>query len=401
MVRAEALKRQRRLRRDERRAAAANRGGGTPTASRGGGTPTAEPPDGAPQPPDRDGGTRSRQNRPRTLPRRIRQQTSVSSSAEVAGRAAGDQAGDSDRCSDRAQVAPGKVLLFKECDVCPEMAAIPAGTNLIGSPDTERGRDANEGPQQQIVIAQPFAAGRSEVSFEEWLACVAEGGCNAYRPGDYGWGYGLRPVINVSWTDARAYVAWLSRKTGATYRLLSEAEWEYAARGCVTVCRSTPFWFGMDISNARANYNWRYSYEGSPKARAAAQDRRSLPAEPNPFGLLHMHGNVREWVEDCWNASLAGLPRDGTARTSGDCRSHVLRGGSWADEPKGLRSAERSWEVTAERRAQIGFRVARDAVAMMAAHVVDFGSGCRLAESRAPTAYVPGMQPEIMQARRS
>jgi formylglycine-generating enzyme required for sulfatase activity len=259
----------------------------------------------------------------------------------------------------RAQVAPGKVLLFKECDVCPEMAAIPAGTNLIGSPDTERGRDANEGPQQQIVIAQPFAAGRSEVSFAEWLACVAEGGCNAYRPGDYDWGYGLRPVINVSWADARAYVAWLSRKTGATYRLLSEAEWEYAARGCVTVCRSTPFWFGMDISNARANYDWRYSYEGSPKAAAPRKTLEIYTSEPNPFGLLHMHGNVREWVEDCWNASLAGLPRDGSARTSGDCERHVIRGGSWADEPKGLRSAVRSWDVTTERRAQIGFRVGR------------------------------------------
>jgi len=259
----------------------------------------------------------------------------------------------------RSQVAPGKVLLFKECDVCPAMAAIPAGTNLLGSPDTERGHDVSEGPQQQIVIANAFAAGRSEVSFAEWLACVAEGGCNAYRPGDYDWGYGQRPVINVSWTDARAYVAWLSRKTGATYRLLSEAEWEYAARGCVTVCGSSPFWFGAEISNARANYDWRYSYDGSPKAASPRKTVEIDASEPNPFGLLHVHGNVREWVEDCWNGSLAGLPADGGARMTGDCNSHVVRGGSWADEPKDLRSAARSWEVTAERRAQIGFRVAR------------------------------------------
>jgi formylglycine-generating enzyme required for sulfatase activity len=256
-------------------------------------------------------------------------------------------------------VVPGRVYLFKECDVCPEMAAVPGGTNLIGSPDTERGRDRSEGPQQEIVIAQAFAVGRAEVSFAEWLACVAEGGCNAYRPGDYGWGYGLRPVINVSWTDAQAYVAWLSRKTGATYRLLSEAEWEYAARGCVVACNPSPFWFGAEISNARATYDWRYSYEGSPKALAPRQTVEVLNAEPNPFGLLHMHGNVREWVEDCWNSSLIALPRDGSARMSGDCRSHVVRGGSWADAPKDLRSAARSWEVTAERRAQIGFRVAR------------------------------------------
>jgi formylglycine-generating enzyme required for sulfatase activity len=257
-------------------------------------------------------------------------------------------------------VVPGRVYLFKECDVCPEMAAVPGGTNLIGSPDTERGRDRNEGPQQEIVIAQAFAVGRTEISFAEWLACVAEGGCNAYRPGDYGWGYGLRPVINVSWTDAQAYVAWLSRKTGATYRLLSEAEWEYAARGCVVACNASPFWFGAEISNTRANYDWRYSYEGSPKALAPRQTIEvHHNSDANPFGLLHMHGNVREWVEDCWNGSLTGVPRDGSARRSGDCRSHVVRGGSWADAPKDLRSAARSWEVTAERRAQIGFRVAR------------------------------------------
>jgi formylglycine-generating enzyme required for sulfatase activity len=256
-------------------------------------------------------------------------------------------------------VLPGRVYLFKECDVCPEMAAVPAGTNRIGSPDTEKGRDRNEGPQQEIVIGQAFAVGRAEVSFADWLACVAEGGCNAYRPGDYGWGYGQRPVINVSWTDARAYVDWLSRKTGATYRLLSEAEWEYAARGCVTVCAPSPFWFGAEISNAKANYDWRYSYEGSPKALPPRQTVDVNNAEQNPFGLMHMHGNVREWVEDCWNSSLAGLPRDGSARQSGDCRSHVVRGGSWGDDPKQLRSATRSWEVAGERSAKIGFRVAR------------------------------------------
>jgi formylglycine-generating enzyme required for sulfatase activity len=259
----------------------------------------------------------------------------------------------------RAQVFPGKPYLFQECDICPVMAAVPAGSNLLGSPDYERGHDRNEGPQQEVVIGQPFAVGRSEVSFAEWLACVAEGGCNAYRPGDYGWGYGLRPVINVSWADARAYVEWLSRKTGAEYRLLSEAEWEYAARGCVTTCRSTPFWFGMDISKDRANYDSRFAYENSPKATPLQRTAEILSAEPNSFGLLHIHGNVREWVEDCWNPTLGGLPRDGSARLTGDCQTRVVRGGSWADEPKDLRSASRRWEIVAERRAQIGFRVAR------------------------------------------
>jgi formylglycine-generating enzyme required for sulfatase activity len=244
--------------------------------------------------------------------------------------------------------------------MCPVMAVVPAGSNLVGSPDVEKGRSRDEGPQQAIVIRVPFAVGRAEVAFEEWLACVAEGGCNAYRPGDYEWGYDRRPVINVSWNDAKAYVEWLSKKLGATYRLLSEAEWEYAARGCARPCEATPFWFGGDISKERANYDWRYAYEGSPKALAL---RRTVPVdtgEANPFGLLHMHGNVREWVEDCWNDSLAGLPKDGSARSSGDCRSRVLRGGSWGDEPKDLRSAKRSWEVPNERRAQNGFRVARE-----------------------------------------
>jgi formylglycine-generating enzyme required for sulfatase activity len=252
------------------------------------------------------------------------------------------------------------VHLFKECEHCPVMAVVPAGRSLVGSPDYESGHNGSEGPQQQVVLRQPFAVGRSEVSFDEWLACVTEGGCNAYRPGDYGWGYGKQPVINVSWTDAKAYVEWLARKTGAPYRLLSESEWEYAARGCVSAsCASKPFWFGTDISPARANYDWRYSYDGSPKAQPPRHTVATDASEPNPFGLLHVHGNVREWVEDCWNASLAGLPNDGSARTTGDCDSRVVRGGSWSDEPKDLRSATRSWEVMSERRAQIGFRVAR------------------------------------------
>jgi formylglycine-generating enzyme required for sulfatase activity len=249
---------------------------------------------------------------------------------------------------------------FKECDDCPEMVTAPPGSFLIGSPASEPGRQANEAPQQQIVFAQRFAVGLSTVSFDEWNACVSEGGCNAYRPGDYGWGRGKRPVINVSWDDAKAYVKWLSQKTGAPYRLLSEAEHEYVTRGCTTpTCPSTPFWFGAQISPDRANYDWRYSYNGSPKADPPRRTIATDASVPNPFGLLQVHGNVREWVEDCWNETLAGIPRDGSARLTGDCTSHVLRNGSWKDEPKDLRSAKRSWELANERQAEIGFRVAR------------------------------------------
>jgi formylglycine-generating enzyme required for sulfatase activity len=231
---------------------------------------------------------------------------------------------------------------------------------LIGSPGDESGRSSNEGPQQPVAFRVPFAVGRSEISFEEYLACVAEGGCRADRPGDYDWGYGKQPAINVSWNDAKAYVEWLSKKTRSTYRLLSEAEWEYVARGCARLCESTPFWFGSQISKERANYDWRYAYLGSPKALAR---RRTVPidaADPNPFGLLHVHGNVSEWVEDCWAETLSGLPRDGSPRTSGDCTRRVVRGGSWNDEPKDIRAAKRAWEIVGERRAQIGFRVARE-----------------------------------------
>jgi len=251
-------------------------------------------------------------------------------------------------------------MFFRECDICPVMAVVPAGSNLIGSPREESGRSNNEGPQQPVAFRVPFAVGRSEVSFEEYIACVNEGGCPPGLPGDYGWGYGKQPAINVSWNHAKAYVGWLSRKTGGKYRLLTEAEWEYAARGCARVCDSTPFWFGSDISKARANYDTRIAYLGSPKA-----DRRgsTLPidaSEPNQFGLLHVHGNVAEWVDDCWQENLLGLPPDGAARTDGDCQRRVVRGGSWSDDPKALRSAARSWQVPEERRAQIGFRVARE-----------------------------------------
>jgi formylglycine-generating enzyme required for sulfatase activity len=120
---------------------------------------------------------------------------------------------------------------FRECPVCPQMVVIPAGTYVMGSPESEINRDSDEGSQQQVTIPEPFAAGKFEVTFAEWEACLADGGCNGHRPPDLGWGRGKQPVIIVSWEDARAFVAWLSTKTGRPYRLLSEAEWEYAARG--------------------------------------------------------------------------------------------------------------------------------------------------------------------------
>ncbi len=251
---------------------------------------------------------------------------------------------------------------FRDCETCPAMVSIPPGRFTIGSPLTERGRSPDEGPPREIAIAGLLAVSRYPVSFDQWDACLAEGGCNAYRPGDYGWGRGKSPVIFVSWQDAKAYVAWLSQKTGQVYRLLSEAEWEYAARGCSSSrCANDPFWFGAEITPGKANYDWRQSYNDSPKAQGL---RRTYPIDTdaaNDFGLNQMAGNVRQWVEDCWVPDYAEMPGDGAARLGGDCARRVTRGGSWADDPKELRSAARSWEVADPRgrSAQIGFRVAR------------------------------------------
>src|SRR6516164_4838068 len=145
---------------------------------------------------------------------------------------------------------------FKECAQCPEMVVVPAGSFTMGLPDGEEGRIEEEGPQHRVTFGKSFGVGKFAVTFEEWDACVADSGCNGYMPSDEGWGRGRRPVINVSWDDAKAYVRWLSRKTGKSYRLLSEAEREYVTPAGTT----TPFWWGASISTQQANYNGSYTY---------------------------------------------------------------------------------------------------------------------------------------------
>ena len=145
---------------------------------------------------------------------------------------------------------------FKECENCPEMVVVPAGSFTMGSPASELGHDFNEGPQHRVTFALPFAVGKFALTFDDWDACVDHGGCGGYRPADQGWGRGRQPVINLSWDDANAYVAWLSKTTGRPYRLLSEAEREYVTRAGTT----TPFWWGNSISTSQANYNGDYSY---------------------------------------------------------------------------------------------------------------------------------------------
>lgn len=250
--------------------------------------------------------------------------------------------------------APGTV--FRDCPECPEMVVVPAGTFMMGSPASEKGRDSDEGPLHRVNIGALFSIGKYEVTFAQWDACVSDGGCGGYRPHDSGWGRGDHPVMYVSWRDARAYVSWLSRKTEKDYRLLSEAEWEYATRAGTT----TPFHFGATVSTDQANYNGNYTY-GS--GRKGVRRARTVPVgrfAANAFGLHDVHGNVWEWVEDCWHVSYAGAPSHGRAwTTGGDCGDRIVRGGSLSDGPRFARAAKRLGLDASRRDVMFGFRVAR------------------------------------------
>jgi formylglycine-generating enzyme required for sulfatase activity len=238
---------------------------------------------------------------------------------------------------------------FKECDACPEMVVVPAGTFIMGSPTDEKNRSENEGPQHRVIFSRQFAVGKFAVTFAEWDACVAGGGCSPITR-DSGWGRDRRPVINASWEDAHAYSVWLSRKTGRTYRLLNEAEREYVARAGTT----TAYWTGPSISTAWANYN------GTSTAGEFRQ--KTMPVDtfpPNQWGFHDVHGNVWEWVADCWNESHRGAPPEGSTRTTGDCSRRVIRGGSWNDDANSLRAALRHSYAPAFRLGNLGFRVAR------------------------------------------
>ncbi len=237
---------------------------------------------------------------------------------------------------------------FKECAKdCPLMVVIPINEFTMGSPADEKGRYVNEGPQHGVRFAKPFAVAKFEVTFDEWDACVAVGGCEPVS--DSGWGRGRRPVINVTWWEARQYVTWLSKMTNKAYRLLSEAEWEYAARGGM----NTAYSWGEDIGAGKANCTGC----GSKWDNKQTAPVGSFPA--NRFGLHDMHGNVWEWVEDCFQDSYDDAPRDGAAGNSGDCADRVIRGGSWSSNPNILRSANRSADTTLIRYSYLGFRVAR------------------------------------------
>jgi formylglycine-generating enzyme required for sulfatase activity len=212
----------------------------------------------------------------------------------------------------------------------------------------EKDRVRYEVPQHQVTIAKPFAVSRFEVTFDEWDACVTLGGC-AYQPPDIDLGRGTRPVINVSWDDAQDYIAWLSGITGKEYRLLTEAEWEYAARAGTT----TAYSWGDEIGKGNADCD----------GCGGQWDKKLAPVgsfKPNAFGLYDMHGNVAEWVEDPWHGSYDGAPVNGSAWLQGGNPSvRVVRGGSWYNYPQSFRAAVRLGNTSDNRVIVIGFRLAR------------------------------------------
>lgn len=241
-----------------------------------------------------------------------------------------------------ADLQPGN--FFWDCEGCPEMIVVPAGTLVMG----DDSRFEAERPAHPVTIPRPFAVGRFEVTFDQWQACVDDGGC-AKVPDDHKWGRGIRPVINVGWGEAVGYTEWLTRTTGYPYRLPTEAEWEYAARGDT----ATAFWWGDEAGQENANCR-----NCGPEI-----SHMSFPVgsfRPNPFGLYDVHGNVWEWVQDCWNPDYVDAPTDGTVRLDGDCRFRVTRGGSWYYINTNMRAAYRSKYPATAFSYGIGIRVVRN-----------------------------------------
>jgi len=250
--------------------------------------------------------------------------------------------------------------VFRDCDICPEMVVVPGGTFLMGSSEAERswaiqaGSRAdwleNEQPRRKVAIPRKLAVGKYEVTQAEWLAVM---GTNpSFFKG------ATKPVEFVSWNDVQEFLNRLSRKASKRYRLLTEAEWEYAARASTT----TPFSTGNAITPLQANFDGSYIYGGSVPGSARNETIPVGSFAPNAFGLHDMHGNVWEWTADCYREkayrlhSTAAGNRDNSRR-----RCHrVLRGGAYYNAPMNLRSAKRYWFYPIYRADNIGFRVARD-----------------------------------------
>jgi formylglycine-generating enzyme required for sulfatase activity len=260
--------------------------------------------------------------------------------------------------------------IFRECEQCPEMVVVPAGEFNMGSPESEVTHKTDEAPRHVVTIAKPFAVGKFPVTMDQFAAFVTETGfvdgkCEVLEGNRYvvderrSWripGFrgvpqpGTYAAVCLNQNDAKAYLDWLSGRTGKSYRLLSESEWEYAARAG----GSTSYPWGDEIGRNNTNCidcvsAWENQQRPAPVGSFAA----------NAFGLYDMHGNVAAWVQDCYHDSYVGAPSDGSAWTTGDCFYRVVRGGSWNSFSEQVRSADRSYFPLRFRRDDIGFRVAR------------------------------------------
>lgn len=276
--------------------------------------------------------------------------------------------------------ATGELLMpgstFRDCEVCPELVVVPAGSAQIGAPYTEGGDD--EGPIHEVVIPRPLAFGKYEVTRFEFAMFVLETkysldfSCRYLA--EVGWEQGVswrrpgfqqtnnHPVVCVNWKDAKAYLKWLSRETGQIYRLPSEAEWEYAARAGST----DTFFFGNSVSDlckygngvdVSSDFKWKNKKCKDGYGSGTAPVGSFLP---NNFGLYDTIGNVWEWLQDCWNDSYFNAPEDGSSWDTGDCSNRGTRGGSWLNDPRFLRSAHRNRLFRLYRKYNTGFRVVRE-----------------------------------------
>ena len=267
-------------------------------------------------------------------------------------------------------------LVFRDCDTCPELVSIAPGEFMVGPEGRSTAQQAITAVEtKKVVVDKPFAIGRYEITFDDWQRCVDAGGCKS-QPADDGWGRGRLPVIHVSYNDiSEQYLPWLSKVTGFTYRLPTEAEWELASQGGNKSSRG-------GITEVGSNVQVACSYGNSSDVAAKMRETiwagvgcndgflYTAPAgslKSNSLGIFDMHGNVWEWVSDCWRATYeTEEPANSTT-----CKYHVLRGGSWASEfrflPDGVwvgdavayRAAVRGWETSVKARNSIGFRVAR------------------------------------------
>ena len=236
-----------------------------------------------------------------------------------------------------------------------DMVVINPGAGKLGSPDFEKKRARFENPMRDTFISYSFEVSKYEITFDDWNKCIRDGECSGHKPDDKGWGRGKRPVINVSYNDAQNFLKWLNGKTGQNYRLLSEAEWEYVARAG----QDAPFGNGYDMSAQFAIFDGKAPYGNGAKGPYLRKTQPVGQYEPNAFGVYDMHGNVYEWVEDCWNANHSAAIGDGSPRKDGDCKFRVMKGGSWVTHGYQTRAAARIRYVTDYRYDDYGIRIAR------------------------------------------